>query len=94
MPPSLRRIRARVSGHVQGVGFRYFAWSAGRNLDLAGFVRNEADGTVVLEAEGPAAAIDDLLRQVRRGPAHARVDDVAVEDLAPRAAGGGFELAR
>jgi acylphosphatase len=87
-----RRIRARVTGKVQGVGFRYFTWSVGRNLGLAGFVRNEPDGAVVLEAEGSAAAIAQLLVQVGRGPAHARVEHTQVEELPLTGTRGAFEV--
>lgn len=79
---------------MQGVGFRYFAWSVGRNLGLAGHVRNDADGAVSLDAEGDAAAIEHLLLQVRRGPAHAEVARVDVEDLAPQGRAGDFVVER
>lgn len=87
-----KRVRARITGRVQGVGFRYFTWSVGRNLGLAGFVRNEPDGAVLLEAEGSPAAIEQLLLQVRRGPAHARVDAVAVQELPSLGARGEFSV--
>ena len=89
---SLRRIRARVTGRVQGVGFRYFTWSVGRNLDLVGYVRNEPDGVVLVEAEGPADSIAQLLLQVQRGPANARVERTEVEELAPVGGRGVFEV--
>lgn len=75
---------------MQGVGFRYFAWSVGRNLGVVGFVRNDPDGAVSLDAEGEPAAIEHLLAQVGRGPAHARVEGVELEDLVPR--GDGVEF--
>lgn len=51
----------RFHGHVQGVGFRYQAQNAARQLGLTGWVRNEFDGSVSMEVQGQAEAIDRLL---------------------------------
>jgi len=68
-----------VTGRVQGVGFRWFVRVAGRRLGLAGWVRNREDGSVELAASGSQEKLDELRKQVRRGPDAARVTDV--EDL-------------
>ena len=65
-----------VSGRVQGVGFRWYVRVAGRRLGLAGWVRNREDGPVELAASGPQEKLDELKRQVRRGPDAAEVDDI------------------
>ena len=70
------RLHAWVCGRVQGVGYRHFAWTEARRLDVAGWVRNEADGRVQVVAEGEKAALDDLLAALHRGPSWARVQDV------------------
>ena len=75
-PP--KRVRARVSGVVQGVSYRATTQSEARARGVVGWVRNEPDGAVLLEAQGPPAAVDDLLAWCRRGPAFAAVDAVAV----------------
>jgi acylphosphatase len=72
--------RFRVTGSVQGVGFRWFVRELARALDLAGWVRNEPDGAVVLMAEGTPDALAQLEAAVRVGPAGARVDHVEVTD--------------
>lgn len=90
----VRRLRLRVLGRVQGVGFRHFAASAARRLGVVGHVRNELDGSVTLEAEGEEAAIELLLGQVRRGPPHAAVAEVVVEDLPQHGGLGNFEIER
>jgi acylphosphatase len=61
------RVRKRVvyEGRVQGVGFRMTAVRLAEGHDVVGWVRNCADGTVELEAEGPAAAVDDFLVDVQ-----------------------------
>lgn len=74
-----KRLSARITGRVQGVGFRNFTQRRARRLDLTGWVRNKPDGSVRLEAEGPQEALDELVEAVHQGPRMASVDDVAVE---------------
>lgn len=73
------RLSARITGRVQGVGFRNFTRMRARQLGVAGWVRNEQDGSVRLEAEGPRGALEELLDAVKEGPRMARVDDVAAD---------------
>lgn len=68
----------RITGHVQGVGFRYAMCSEARRLRLAGWVRNRADGSVEAVAVGDQAALDRLTGWARRGPPAAKVNDVQV----------------
>ena len=70
------RLSARITGRVQGVGFRNFTQMRARQLGVTGWVRNVQDGSVRLEAEGPRGALEDLLNAVRDGPRMARVEDV------------------
>jgi acylphosphatase len=79
-----------ISGRVQGVGYRMFALDAGRRENLAGSVRNLDDGRVEVEAEGDADALARFERALWRGPSHARVEDVAVDDVPPTGRSGGF----
>lgn len=65
-----------VTGHVQGVGFRWSTTRTARELGLAGTVRNRTDGAVEVHAEGPADAIRELERWLQEGPAAARVQRV------------------
>jgi acylphosphatase len=55
----------RYTGRVQGVGFRATAYDAVRPFDITGFVRNEPDDSVRLEAQGEPAQIDGALAAVR-----------------------------
>jgi acylphosphatase len=82
------RVRVRVSGHVQGVWFRSSAEREAAARGVAGFARNERDGSVLLELEGEPAAVDAVIAWCRLGPPRARVDAVTVEDLAPQGARG------
>lgn len=90
----LARLRAVVSGRVQGVGFRYSTQEVASDLGLAGWVRNLADGRVELEAEGDRQTLDRLLDFLRAGPRMARVDGVSVEWLPPAGLPRPFELRR
>lgn len=61
----LRRKTFYFSGRVQGVGFRYTAVQAARDLDLAGTVQNLPDGRVELVLEGSPGDIDTLIQRLR-----------------------------
>jgi hydrogenase maturation protein HypF len=63
MTASIQRVRVRVEGVVQGVGFRPFVHRLAGELGLAGFVRNDERGAVI-EAEGDPAAIEALLARL------------------------------
>lgn len=54
----------RYRGDVQGVGFRANAIHQGRGLNLKGFVRNEPDGDVLLDVQGPETDLNELLRRI------------------------------
>lgn len=81
-----------VSGRVQGVGFRWFVRREARALDLEGWVRNEPDGSVRIEAEGPRPALESLAGQVEKGPSGSRVDAVEVRWSHPTGAYRTFEI--
>lgn len=72
-----------IVGRVQGVAFRYFTQQAARRLGLSGWVRNRADGTVELEASGPAESLVQLEEMLWQGPRMARVDGVEKRPLDP-----------
>ena len=89
----MRVARRYVSaGRVQGVGFRWFTHDAAAREGVHGWVRNLADGSVEVVAEGDAASIDRLESAVRRGPSYARVERFDAEELAPSGRATGFEI--
>jgi len=69
----------RVYGEVQGVFFRESARQEALKLGLGGFARNEADGTVLIEAEGSDENLKKLVDWCRRGPEMAKVTKIEVE---------------
>ncbi len=71
-------INIRVTGRVQGVNFRASAKEKALELGLCGFVRNETDGSVYLEAEGHEEKINELTKWCKQGPSLAHVTNVMV----------------
>lgn len=91
---SAERLDARITGRVQGVGFRHFTTTTAHDLGLGGWVRNEPDGSVRLVAEGPPDALDRLVEAVREGPAAARVDGVTTDRSDPTGDFDAFRVRR
>lgn len=77
-----------VHGLVQGVFFRDSCRREAERLGVAGWVRNEPDGTVAGHFEGPRDAVDELVRWCHVGPPRARVQRVDVQEDEPRDAQG------
>lgn len=73
--PGRHRVHLTVSGRVQGVGFRYFAYDEAVRLGVVGYVRNLFDGDVEVVAEGTKEQLEEFVRAIKRGPAFARVTD-------------------
>jgi acylphosphatase len=65
-----------VSGKVQGVFYRQSTLEVARQLGLNGFVRNEPDGNVYMEAEGTQEQLDKLMEWCKKGPPRGEVTDV------------------
>lgn len=73
------RVRVRITGRVQGVGFRYHTCHQARKLGVTGWVRNMTDGSVSAEFQGNQDTIDLMLAWCQRGPMTARVAAVEQE---------------
>jgi acylphosphatase len=83
----------RITGRVQGVFFRASAKDEAESLGVAGFARNEADGSVLIVAEGDPMALDRFVAWCHEGPENAVVDDVAV-NVEPAVGLTGFVVER
>ncbi|WP_152654570.1 acylphosphatase [Oceanobacillus sp. CFH 90083] len=78
----MKYVSAKIQGRVQGVGFRYFTQHAAMSHDVVGWVKNEDDGAVSLEAYGEDENIDRFLEDVKKGPSRfAKVSEVDVNRL-------------
>lgn len=76
-------LHVRVAGMVQGVGFRWYVRERARRLGVSGWVRNLADGSVEVFADGGPDALTVLRAELVRGPRGARVDTVVDESATP-----------
>ena len=74
--------RIRVTGRVQGVGFRYALRDEAERLGLTGWVRNAPDGSVEALLQGQGPAIEQLVAWARRGPPAAHVSSLEEEPAA------------
>lgn len=86
------QFRARISGRVQGVGFRFFVEREAVRLGLRGWVRNLAGGEVEVVAQGPRERLDELLARLREGPPLSWVANVTVDQQPPDKALRGFQI--
>jgi len=80
--------RLQIAGLVQGVGFRLWMSREANRLGVSGWVRNRGDGTVEALVHGDMAAVEELLRACRRGPAGAVVTLIREELAEPEAEPG------
>ena len=72
-----------ITGHVQGVGYRWRASGEARTLGINGFVKNLSDGNVYIEAEGMVQQLDDFVDWCKKGPGHGYVESVNIEVFPP-----------
>ncbi|PDT12678.1 acylphosphatase [Rhizobium sp. J15] len=79
MSDQYEAVRARISGKVQGVGFRMWTRDEALRLGVTGWVRNDADGSVAALIAGPDGAISAMIERLKRGPASASVSGVETE---------------
>lgn len=87
-----RAITARVSGMVQGVGFRYYTQMTARRLDLDGWVRNRMDGTVEVYAEGDDEDLRQFESYLHDGPPSARVSRADIRSVDAQGTHSGFAV--
>lgn len=69
-------LKARVAGHVQGVGYRYFCYRLAVKLGLSGYAKNLPDGSVEVVACGDRARLEAFLQALWTGPSLSRVTNV------------------
>jgi acylphosphatase len=81
-----------VRGRVQGVGYRWFVEREAHILGIAGWVRNNHDGSVEILAQGTRDQLSGLRSRLREGPRAARVDNVEESEAQPAAGLSSFRI--
>jgi len=89
---AVRRVRITVRGRVQGVAYRASTQRVAERLGLGGWVKNQADGSVLLEAEGEAGQLAQLEAWCKKGPPAAEVSGIDVEEVDAMGSAPGFAV--
>lgn len=76
-----KRWRISISGRVQGVFYRKSTLEKASGLELTGWVKNEADGSVLCEAQGEPGILEVFHHWLKKGPPLSRVDKTVVEEI-------------
>jgi acylphosphatase len=76
-----KAVAITITGRVQNVGFRFHTRKQAQEMELVGFVRNRPNGSVYVEVQGSADAIERFILWCHQGPSWARVDNVQVQAI-------------
>ena len=76
----VKHFNIKILGQVHNVGFRFGAAEAAKEFMIFGFVRNEPDGSVYIEAEGEEENLQKFLKWCKKGPSWAKVEKTAVSE--------------
>ncbi|MCB0338349.1 MAG: acylphosphatase [Bdellovibrionales bacterium] len=90
----MKRVAITVTGKVQGVGFRAATSSVARQLNVTGYVVNQDNGSVLIEAQSDHQNLDSLLEWCKAGPKYAKVKGTLVRDLETIPGEQSFEIKR
>ena len=77
----VKTVNIRVRGKVQGVYYRVSTVSCAEHLDIAGWVENKNDGSVLIHAQGAEESIQRLIEWAWQGPERAKVDTIDIEEF-------------
>jgi acylphosphatase len=91
-PSSAQARHFLVRGRVQGVGFRWFVEREAHVLQIAGWVRNNPDGSVEVLAMGTREQLAGLRSRLQEGPRASRVDNVEESEAEPVAGLNSFQV--
>ena len=85
-------VKMKITGKVQGVGFRYFVLRKAQELGIKGWVSNKSNGNVEALAHGEKADLEQFIAKVKEGPSFSRVDDVNLNWVNEAEQYFGFEI--
>jgi acylphosphatase len=77
----MKCVSIKVFGKVQGVGFRFYTQKTAREMGVNGFVKNERNGSVYIEAQADADIMEGFIHWVKKGPEWSRVDEINVQEI-------------
>ena len=80
-PENTLTVNMKITGKVQGVGFRYFVLRQAQELGITGWVSNKSNGDVEALAQGDKEDLDQFIAKVKQGPSFSRVEDVSLNWL-------------
>jgi len=95
MPPqseNILTVNIKITGKVQGVGFRYFVLRQAQELGITGWVSNKPNGDVEALVQGEKADLEQFVAKVKEGPSFSRVEDVSLNWLNKAEQYFGFEI--
>lgn len=80
----MQAVKLHVYGRVQGVGFRYCTKIVAEDLGIAGIVRNDADGSVYIEAQGELTELETFINRIKASPTPSgKVDKMIIRKIPP-----------
>ena len=91
-PENTLTVNMKITGKVQGVGFRYFVLRQAQELGINGWVSNKSNGDVEALAQGEKADFEQFIAKVKEGTTFSRVDNVNLEWMDKGEQYFGFEI--
>ena len=85
-------VKMKITGKVQGVGFRYFVLRQAQKLGINGWVSNKSNGDVEAFAQGEKVDLEQFIAKVKEGPSFSRVEDVSLNWVNEADQYFGFEI--
>ena len=88
----MKRYNLKVSGRVQGVGYRFFTQNAARKFGVVGWVKNLSDGRVEAEIQADPQILEVMLKELNRGPSFGKVTDLLKHEIPVEVAEKDFQI--
>jgi len=76
----MKELEIKITGKVQGVGYRYFVYTVANELCLNGYVHNNLDGSVTVVVEGNEEKINELIKRLKKGNTRSFVSDIVTTE--------------
>ena len=91
-PKNTLTLNMKITGKVQGVGFRFFVQQQAQKLGINGWVSNKSNGDVEALAQGEKADLEQFIAKVKEGPSFSKVEDVSLNWVNEAEQYFGFEI--